>query len=178
MGFWDFLGEVATVVDSLSENDTHFNVTCDTLEIFEISTIWKGTAKIHGAGEHVRTENVNFSTTVTMPEEDTHNYTRRGLLRKDLREWCGRTFANTETVAKETIVLNDNENCLSCEGFIKKLNNKWVLTSSSRDAEYYGAYKLYITQDGTDVGHKDLEYLFVADTLGYISNTSIKEGFF
>lgn len=177
MGFLDFLGEVAMVVDALSDNDTHFNVTCNTLEIFEIGTTWKGTARVHGAGEHVRTEKVNYSTTVTMPEEDSHDYTRRGLLRKELREWCGKTFANKSTVTKETIVLNDGENCLTCEGFIRKVGDKWVLTNNSHEAEYYGAYKLYITKEGKDVGHKDLEYLFMAETLGYVSSVDVHEGF-
>lgn len=178
MGLFDFLSDVVDVLDELTDNDTHYRVSCDTLEIFEIGTTWKGTARVHGAGEHVRTEKVDYSTIVTMPEEDTHDYTRRGLLRKDLREWCGRTFANKSTVTKETIVLNDGEDCLSCQGFIKKVENKWILTTNSHEAEYYGAYKLYLTKDGKDVGHEDLDYLFMADTLGYVSSVNVKEGFF
>ena len=175
MGFLDFLGDVATIVDAITDNNTHYHVTCKTLEIFEIGSSWKGTARVHGAGEHVRTEHVDFSTTVTMPEKDSHDYTRRGLLRKDLREWCGRTFANKSTVTKETIVLNNSEDCLSCEGFIKKVGSKWIITTNSREAEYYGAFKLFLTQNGQDVGHEELDYLFMADTLGYVSNVSVSK---
>ena len=177
MGFFDFLLEVASVASAFADHDTHFQVTCDTLEIFKIGNNWKGTARVHGAGEYVRTEMVNYSTTITMPAEESQNYTRRGLLRKSLREWCGKTFANKSTVSKETIVLNNGENCLSCEGFIKKVNGKWIITTNSKDAEYYGAYKLYFTKEGEDVGYEDLEYYFMADTLAYVSSVSVHDGF-
>ena len=173
MGFFDFLLDVATVVDAFADKDTHYHVNCNTLEIFKIGTTWKGTARVHGAGEHLRTEKVNYSTTVTMPEEDSCHYTRRGLLRKDLREWCGKTFANKSTVTKETIILNDGENCLSCEGFLKRAGEKWILTNNSLDAEYYGAFKLYLTKEGKDIGHEELEYLFIEDTIGYVTSVSV-----
>lgn len=177
MGFLDFLAGVAHVADTLSDHNTYFQVNCNTLEIFEIGTTWKGTARVHGAGNHIRTEKVDYSTTITMPPEDSQDYTRRGSLRKELREWCGKTFANKSTVTKETIVLNEGENCLSCEGFIKKVNGKWVLTNNPNEAEYFGAYKLYLTKEGKDVGYEDLEYLFKADTLGYVSSVSVHDGF-
>lgn len=177
MGFLDFLLGAAEIVDALSDKNTYFNVTCDTLEIFEIGTAWEGTARVHAAGKHLKTETVSYSTTIAMPEEGNANYTRRGLLRKNLREWCGKTFANKSTVSKETIVLNKGENCLSCEGFIKKSDGKWIIVNNSRDAEYYGAYKLYLKQGGNDVGHEDLEYYFEAATLGYISSVDVHDGF-
>lgn len=177
MGFFDILLGAAEIVDTFRDKNTYFKVECNTLEIFEIESTWKGTARVYSVGVHVRTEKVNYSTTITMPEEDSHNYTRRGHLRKDLREWCGRTFANKSTVTKETIVLNDGEDCLTCEGFIKKVDDKWVLTRDSRDAEYYGAYKLYLTSEEKDIRHEDLEYLFIADTLGYVSSVDVHDGF-
>ncbi len=177
MGLFDILLGVAEVVDALSDNDTHFDVHCSTLELFEIGTTWNGTARVHGAGNHIRTEKVNYSTTVTMPKEDTNKNTRRGLLRKELREWCGETFANKSTVTKETIVLNDSENCLSCEGYVKKVDVKWILTNSPHNAECYGAYKLYFTKKGEAVGYEDLKYLFMEDTLGYVTSVDVKEGF-
>ena len=173
MGFLDVLLGVAEVVDALTDKDTHYQVSWKTLELFEIGTTWKGTARVHGAGEHIRTVKVNYSTTVTMPAEESHSYTRRGLLRKDLREWCGKEFANKNTVTKETIVLNKGENCLSCEGFVKQVNDKWILTNSAESAEYYGAFKLYLTKGGDDVGYEDLEYLFMADTLGYVTSVDV-----
>lgn len=177
MGLFDVLLGVAEVIDALSDNDTHFDVHCKTLELFEIGTTWKGTARVHGAGKHIRTEKVDYSTTVTMPEEDTAKYTRRGLLRKELREWCGEMFANKSTVTKETIILNDGENCLSCEGYIKNVDGKWLLTDSPHNAEYYGAYKLYLVKAGEDVGYEDLKYLFIEDTLGYVTSVDVKKGF-
>lgn len=177
MGILDILLGAAQIVDALSDNNTYFKVTCDTLEIFEIGTTWEGTARVHSAGKHLRTETVSYSTTIAMPKEGNSNYTRRGLLRKNLREWCGQTFANKSTVSKETIVLNKGENCLSCEGFIKKTSGKWIITNNSKDAEYYGAYKLYLTKEGQDVGYEDLEYYFEADTLGYISSVDVHDGF-
>lgn len=175
MGFFDFLGDVVDAIDELTDNDTHYRVNCKVLELFEIGTTWKGTARVHGAGAHFNTIDVDYTTTITMPAEESHDYTRRGLLRKDLREWCGRTFANKSTVTKETIILNESEDCLSCEGFVKKIGDKWILTNNSHEAEYYGAYKLYLTQNGKDVGHEDLDYLFMADTLGYVSDVSVSK---
>ena len=178
MGLFDVLYVAAEVIDLFAGNKgTCFQVACDTLEIFEIGTAWKGTARVHGAGAHVRTEHVNYTATITMPAEDSSKYTRRGLLRKELREWCGKTFANKSTVTKETIVLNPGENCLSCEGFIKKTDGKWIITANPKDAEYYGAYKLYLSKEGKDIGHDDLDYYFMAETLGRVTSVSVKDGF-
>ena len=125
----------------------------------------------------MRTIAVDYSTTVTMPKEDDLDCTRRGILRRRLREWCGKTFANKSTVAKEVIVLNDDENCLSCQGFVKEIDGKWIITNDSRDATHYGAYKLFITKGGEDVGHEDLNYYFMADTVGYVTSVDVHDGF-
>lgn len=174
MGFMDFL---VGVMDVLTDHDTHFKVSCDTLEIFEIGTTWKGTARVHGAGNHIRTEHVDFSTTVTMPDEDDYNRTRRSILRDRLRKWASETLANGTTLPKEAIVLNESENCLSCEGFVKQVGKKWVITTSMREAKYYGAYKLFLSKNGEELGYEELEYFFKAPTVGYVSSVDVHDGF-
>lgn len=177
MGFLDFLFGAAEVIDAFTDHDTHFNVTCDTLELFEIGTSWKGTARVHGAGSHVRTQAVNYTTTVTMPYEDNYNRTKRSILRDQLRNWASKTFADGFTLPKEAIVLNESENCLSCEGFLKQVGSKWVITTNMREATYYGAYKLFLTKGTESVGYEELEYLFKAPTVGYVSSVDVSEGF-
>lgn len=177
MGFLDFLLAAVDIVDTFTDHDTHFHVTCNTLELFEVGTSWKGTARVHGAGAHVRTETVDYSTTVTMPEEDNYNRTKRSILRDRLRDWASKTFAEGRTLPKEAIVLNESENCLSCEGFVKQVGNRWVITTSMYDAKYYGAYKLFLTKGTESVGYEELEYLFKAPTVGYVSSVDVSDGF-
>lgn len=177
MGFLDFLLGAAEVIDAFTDHDTHFKVTCDTLELFEIGTSWKGTARVHGAGAHIRTEAVNYTTTVTMPNEDDYNRTKRNILRDRLRKWASETFANGLTLPKESIVLNDSENCLSCEGFVKQISNRWVITTNMGDAQYYGAYKLFFEKSGESLGYEELDYLFKAPTVGYVSSVDVHDGF-
>lgn len=177
MGFLDFLLGAAEVIDAFTDHDTHFKVTCDTLELFEIGTSWKGTARVHGAGTHVRTQTVNYTTTVTMPYEDNYNRTKRSILRDRLRDWASKTFADGVMLPKEAIVLNESENCLSCEGFVKQVGGQWIITTSVRDATYYGAYKLFLTKGTENVGYEELEYLFKAPTVGYVSSVDVSDGF-
>ena len=169
MGFLDFL-------DAITDDNTYFNVECTTLEIFEIGTTWKGTARVHGAGNHIETKKVSYQTRVAMPSEDSGNYTRRGWLRKDLRKWAGKTFGTGSELPRESIVLNTTENCLSCEGYAKKVGDTYVLTTKESEAQYYLAYKLNIYKDGNQLGHEDLDYYFKADTQGYVTNVSVKDG--
>lgn len=177
MGFWDLLLGAAEIIDAFTDHDTHFKVTCNTLELFEVGTSWKGTARIHGAGAHVRTETVDYSTTVTMPEEDNYNRTKRSILRDQLRKWASKTFADGSTLPKEAIVLNDAENCLSCEGFVKHVGDQWIITTNMKEAQYYGAYKLFFEKGGECVGYEELEYLFKAPTVGYVSSVDVHDGF-
>lgn len=177
MGLLDVLFVAADIIDMFSDHDTHFEVTCDTLELFEIGTSWKGTARVHGAGAHVCTQSVNYSTTVSMPNEDDHNRTKRGILRDQLRNWASKTFAGGVSLPKEAIVLNESENCLSCEGFVKQVGNQWVITPNMHGAKYYGAYKLFLAKGTEAVGHEELEYLFIAPTVGYVSSVDVSDGF-
>lgn len=177
MGFLDFLLLAADVVDTFSDHDTHFEVVCDTLELFEIGTSWRGTARVHGAGNHVQTQTVNYTTTVTMPDEDDYNRTKRSILRDRLRKWASDTFADGLMLPKEAIVLNDTENCLSCEGFVRKSGNRWVITTNVRNAQYYGAYKLFIKKGSGHVGHEELAYLFTEPTVGYVTSVDVSDGF-
>ena len=177
MGFLDFLLLAADVVDTFTDHDTHFKITCDTLELFEIGTTWKGTARIHGAGAHIQTQTVSYITTVTMPNEDDYNRTKRSILRDRLRKWASETFADGDMLPKEAIVLNETENCLSCEGFVKQIGNKWIITTNIRDAKYYGSYKLFVERSGESIGYEELEYLFKAPTVGYVSSVDVTDGF-
>ena len=177
MKFSDFLLDILSAIDAVTAGDTRFSVSCKTLELFEIARVEEDNAIIHKAGEYVETIEMEYSTTVTMPKEDTADYTIRDLLRKDLREWCGRVFANKSTVTKQEIILNSGEDCLRCEGFVKKINGKWIITNDLQKAQYYGAYKLYVTLEDIDIGHKDLEYLFISDALGHLNSVEVKDRF-
>lgn len=177
MGFLDTILEVANM---FIDNDRKFNVSCKTLEVFEIGTQWKGTARVHGAGEHVETISVSYETTITLPYEDNDSrYTRRGLLRKQLRDWAGNTFSNDNNITKENVVLNPSENCLSIEGFAKRVGNTWKLVDDSYNATNFCSYKLFLTdaQNGSKVGHEELKELFMAETLGRVTSVDVTEGF-
>lgn len=182
MGFWKTLFDVVDVVsDPVSAlNDRTFKVTCSTLEIFEIGTQWEGTARVRGAGEHIRTEKVYYSTSITLPyRDDDSRYTRRGLLRKQLRDWLGSELSTDSKITKESVVLNSHENCLSFQGYIKKVGSKWMLVDDVNDARYYGSYKLFLTDshDDSKVGHEELSYLFMEETQGYVTRVDVKDGF-
>ena len=180
MSFFDVLLGIASVADALSgPSGKKYDVTCDSFELFEKGTSWKGTARVQGAGAHVETINVNFSTTLFLPDHsDNSRYTERGLLRKDLREWAGKEFAQSQTISKDMIVLNDGENCLSIEGFVKKVNGKWVLVNDAGRGTHYGAYKLcFAEKGGSVIGHDELFYLFKAETIGRITSVDVQDGF-
>ena len=177
MGFMDFVLAALNVADMFADHDTHFEVTCDTLEIFEIGTSWRGTARVHGAGAHLRTESVDYTTRLTMPEEDDYNRTRRSILRDRLLKWASDTFADGAALPKEAIVLNESENCISCEGFAKQVGGRWVITTSMRDAKCYCSYKLFLETGGKSVGYEELHRLFKADTVGYVTQVDVRDGF-
>lgn len=180
MGFLDFLVAAAEVVDLFSGNGgSKYSVKCECLELFEIGTTWKGTARIHGAGKHLETIKMNDSTTLVLPnKDDDSRYTPRGLLRKDLREWVGKMYALCGSISKEMVVLNDGENCLTIEGFVKKIDGNWKLVNTSSDATHFGAYKLNVVDnENKPVGHEDLKYLFKADTLGRVVSVDVTDGF-
>ena len=182
MGFWKTLLDVVDVVsDPVSAMyDKEYKVSCTSLEIFEIGTQWKGTARIHGAGEHIKTVNVNYGTTITLPyRDDDAHYTRRGLLRKQFREWAGKIFSDDGKITKENVVLNPSENCLSVEGFAREVGNKWLIVDNASDASHFCSYKIFLTdvQNNTKVGHEKLNDLFMAETLGRITSVDVKEGF-
>lgn len=177
MGFLDVLFGVAEIVDALSDNSDYFRVTCSTLEVFEIGTTWKGTARVSGAGEHIETKKVWYSTKLEMPKEGNSKYTRRGILRKNLYSWVSETFANGVSMPKEAIVLNDSENCLSCEGFAKKVDDKYVITNNQSNAQFYVAYKLNVSKDSNTLGHEDLRYYFKAETTARVTSVDVKDGF-
>ena len=174
------MGDVATVLDAISgPSGTKYNVECESFELFEIGTSWRGTARVHGAGEHLQTMKVNASTTVFLPRNDDNSYyTPRGLLRKELREWAGREFALSGTISKDMIVLNDGENCLSIEGYVKKHNGSWKLVNGPGNGTHYGSYKLCISEvGGAEIGHEELYQLFKAETLGRVSSVDVSDGF-
>lgn len=177
MGLLDILAGVATVVDAFSDHNTYFNVKCENLEIFEIGSQWKGTARVYGAGEHIKTVPVNYDTVISMPAEESSRYTRRGELRRQLREWVSKNFTESINLPKEFLVLNDSENCLSFEGYAKKVDSDYYITLSSTEAQYYVSYKLNIFQDSKMLGHKDLSYYFIEPTQGRVSSVNVHDGF-
>lgn len=180
MGFLDFLGFVANVADALSDDCKHYEVECDTIEIFEIGEHWEGTARIHGAGIHIKSQPVSYRTTIAYPNEDNNRtYTRRGMLRKNLRDWLSDNFSSMNSVPKEAVILNASENCLSFEGFAKETNEKWIVVPNANNATNFVSYKLFIYEkDGHKaVGHDELFYLFKEDTLGYVSSVDVRDGF-
>lgn len=182
MGFGDILFgaiKIASALSDISESEQIYTAKCTSLEIFEIGTEWRGTARIHGAGRHVKTERVSLSKKLILPREGNSQYTARGLLRRDFRNWAGETMTvNKNPLTKDAVVINDSESFLSVEGFIKKVDGKWLLTTNANDAQYYGSYKIaLIDERNTQVDYKDLVYLFKAETLGRVSSVSVKDGF-
>lgn len=177
MGFLDVLAAAAEIYSAFSDNSTHFKLECSSLEIFEIGTIWQGTARTHGAGNHIETKKVSFETELIMPSENESQRTCRDILRDNLLKWASETFAYGKKLPKEAIVLNNNENCLSCEGFIKQEGSKWVITTNINEAKYYGAYKLFISKKGENLGHEDLDYYFKTPTTARVTSVDVHEGF-
>ena len=180
MGFLEFLGGAAMVLDALSgPSGKKYDVECESFELFEKGTTWRGTARVHGAGEHLETIKVNASTTLFLPDHtDSSKYTERGLLRKDLREWAGEEFALLKVISKDMVVLNEGENCLSIEGFVKKVDGKWKIVNDAGKGTHYGAYKLCFTErNGDAVGYEELHYLFKADTVGRVTSVDVHDGF-
>lgn len=177
MGLLDTILEVANM---FIDNDRKFKVSCTTAEVFEIGTQWKGTARIHVAGEHIETINVHYETTITLPyKDDDAHYTRRGLLRKQFREWAGNTFSADGKIAKENVVLNPSENCLSVEGFTRRFGSKWLIVDNASDASHFCSYKVFLTdaQNNSKVGHDELDELFMEATLGRVTSVAVKDGF-
>lgn len=177
MGLLDLISAAAAVVDAASGKNTYFVVKCNTLEIFEIGTQWKGTARIHGAGEHIETLKANHNTVISMPDEDSHRYTRRGELRRQLREWASKTFTKGLELPKEFLVLNDGENCLSFEGYAKKIGEDYRVTLTSNGAQYYVSYKLEIYRGSEALGHEELDYYFIQPTIATVDSVDVHDGF-
>lgn len=182
MGFGDILFgalEIVSALSDIADSKQIYTAKCTSLEIFEIGTEWRGTARVHGAGRHVKTERMNLSKKLTLPKEGTSQYTPRGLLRRDFRNWAGDTMtANKKPLTKDAVVINDSESCLSVEGFIKKVDGKWLLTTNANDAQYYGSYKIaLIDERDTQVDYKELVYLFKAETLGRVSSVDVTDDF-
>ena len=180
MDFFDFLGGMATILDATSgPSGKKYTVECESFELFEIGTTWRGTVRVQGAGRHLETITVDATTTVFLPDRsDNSQYTERGLLRKDFREWVGKNFSLSGSIAKDMVMVNEGENCLSIEGYVKKVNGTWKFTSGSGSATNYGAYKLILTDEkGNLVGNEELFYLFKADTLGRVSSVDVSDGF-
>ncbi len=176
MGLLDFLLEVADVLTS--ESGKKYTASCETFELFEIGTTWRGTARIHGAGNHLETIKMNISNSLTLPDEGTVDHTPRGLLRRDFLKWASENFAYSGNIAKDMIILNEGENCLSVEGYVKKRSDSWKLVSSSADATHYGAFKVYLyDKNGAMVGHTELSHLFLEATRGYVTSVDVTDGF-
>ena len=150
------------------------------VEIFETGEHWEGTARVHGAGKHIKTQAVSYQTTIAYPNKDDNaRYTRRGMLRKDLREWLAKNFSSLSSIPKEAVVLNPSESCLSFEGFAKKENGKWMVTPNAYNATNFVSYKLFVyeKEGHKAVGHDELSYPFKEDTLGYVSSVDVSDGF-
>lgn len=180
MDIFNFLGSAAMFLDALSgPSGKKYDVSCESFELFEKGTTWRGTARVHGAGAHLETIMVNANTTLFLPDRsDNSQYTPRGLLRKSLREWAGQQFAFLGTISKDMVVLNEGENCLSIEGFVKKVNDKWKLVNDAGKGTHYGAYKLCLTEkNGSVIGYEELYHLFKADTIGRVSSVDVHDGF-
>ena len=177
MGLFDVLLGVASVLDAFSDDSEKFEIECNSLELFEIGTSWQGTARVHGAGNHIRTEKKYIKDSVLMPKEDTHDHTRRYILRENMLKWAIDTLANGKAVSKDHLVLNPNEDCLSFEGFMKKDGNSYRITTNASEADYYGSYKLTIYKDNKMLSYEDLHYYFKADTVGYVSSVNVSDGF-
>lgn len=182
MGFGDFLFGAFEIVSSLSDITSSkqiYTAKCTTLEIFEISNEWKGTARVHNAGCHIKTEKMDLSKKLILPKEGNSQYTPRGLLRRDFRKWAGETITDSKMpLTKDAVIINDSENYLSVEGFIRKVDGKWLITTNVNDAQYYGAYKVaLINEQNTQVDRKELIYLFKEETQGRISVVDVRDGF-
>lgn len=179
MGLLDILGTVATVADMFIDHDEKFIVKCDTIEVFQIGDSWQGTVRVHGAGTHVSSDSVSYSTTIKLPESGNTTYTPRGLLRKQLRDWLGEKFSIEGSIPKEAVVLNASENCLSFEGYAKKVSGIWKMTSSLNSATHFVAYKLFVYHENNKqaVGHDELFELFKAPTVGYVTSVDVHDGF-
>lgn len=176
MGFLDFLVGAATIVDAVSGfSDTRYNVECKTFELFEIGTTWRGTARVHGAGNHLETIKMNTSTTITKP----HNSDApRSLMRDELRNWAGKNFAYSGSISKDMIVINEGENCISIDGYVKKINGQWKLVNSPANATNFGSFKLYVSEsNGKEIGYEELVYLFKEATTARISSVDVTDGF-
>ena len=177
MGLFDFLFEVAGAVDEL-KGTKRYTAKCETFELFEIGSTWRGTARVKGPGNHIETIDMNISKELELPYEGTYQYTPRGLLRKSFRKWIGENFAYSGNIAKEMVMLNDDESCLSVDGYVKKVGGKWKLLNSSSGATNYGSFKVFVyDRNGDIVGHEELSYLFLEDTLGYITSVDVTDGF-
>lgn len=166
MGFLDFLTVAAGVVDILS-GKPKYTITCEILELFEAGTTWVGTARVHGAGRHLSTEHVNFSTSFedNGPED----------AREKVRKWAEDSFANGGSLPKGKIILNEYEDCLSCDGFVKKVNGKW--TMQKQPTNHYASFKLYVTRENKALGYDELKRVFIAPTTARITNVDVHDGF-
>lgn len=174
MGIMDLFLSAVTIADALSDKSEYFDVKCNVVEVFKIGDSWQGTARVHGAGSHVSSDSVNYSTTIKLPDESHGSYTERGLLRKELFTWLGNNFSVEGSVPKEALVLNPSENCLSFEGFAKKLGGKWMVTANEYTATNYVSYRLVVSRkkDGKILGHDELDYLFKKPTTAYVTFSS------
>ncbi len=174
MGFFDLVSGIADIMSGVTPE---VQLVCNTLELFELGTTWRGTARVHGAGRHIATEKVNYSTTASGMGRDYDYHQNATYMRRDLMDWANASFTNGVKLPEEAIVLNEGENCLTCEGFVKKVGGKWVITPNASEAEYYGAFKIIGTQNGTVLGNKDLDHWFKCHTKTRIMSIDITDGF-
>lgn len=177
MGLLDILFGVAEIVDTLSDKNTYFDVKCKNLEIFEIGTNWVGTARVHVAGKHLKTQKVNYTTKISMPYEAPSHSTKRDVLRKNLLNWVSDTFVNGRKLPKECIVLNPQENYLSYEAFAKKNGEDYTITFDPNEAEYYLSFKLNVYKETKVLNFEDLDYYFKAETTARVTSVDVRDGF-
>lgn len=181
MGFLDLLvtGLTAyeTVSNIVSGDSKYYKVKCRNVEVFELREVWRGTAKVYEAGEHISSDSTCYNDKIAYPNKDDNSrYTRRGVLRKNLRESLANYYSLGQAIDKESIILNPSEDCLSLEGFAKKVNGKWMLTKNASNATNYVSYKLFFAEESTNkpVRNEELRYLFIEETLGRITRVDVK----
>lgn len=159
MGLLDFMAEVYQVSSNMRDlKGVDYDVSCTHAELFEISTVWKGTARMYGAGNHIQTIPANYSTTINVPTEK--GIVQRDDLRKSMKQWLSKTFFAGNVIPRGCIVLNEAENCLSCEGFAKDNAGKWLVTNSAASATRFISFKIFLSLNGNEIDHDELYRLF------------------
>lgn len=157
---FDGLGELVLDLillgEDLKDKGHPYRIEAKTVEVFELSNKWKGTVRSSGAGRHISTQKIDCCTNITLSKDkDIDSF------RKEFRRWVGKNFSNEDIIPKDCVKLNANENCLSVEGYAKKVNNKWRIVFNTSDASNYIAIKINAYDKNNILERAQLNRLFV-----------------